>query len=156
MTRFRDTSLSALLPKLTKPARAKRGFHHDRLLSEWPTIVGPELARRCVPQKIAYDRHGQEPARLHLQCEPAWAIDIQYMEPIILEKIAVFFGYRAIGKLILHQAPLPEKPQAKPVSDISSAPLPAEFSASLEQVTDPDIKAALTRLAKTFHTPRDT
>lgn len=154
--RTRMTTLGALMPKLTHSARAKRGFHEERLLLEWPRIVGEELTRHCVPQKVAHDRHQQHAARLHLLCEPAWAIEIQYMEPMILEKIAVFFGYKAIEKLVIHQGPLPEKPTTRKPKILPDQPLEARTAALLDQVQDPEMKAALSRLAQAIHTQEGT
>lgn len=112
-----------LLERITRPANKKRGFTEQRLLTEWAQIVGPELAAYSIPQKIAYNRHANNAAALHILVTPAWAIEIQYMEPVILERIATFFGYNAVTRLIIHQGMTPPS-RLSPKIQPETAPLP--------------------------------
>jgi hypothetical protein len=64
---------------------------------------------------------------------------------VILERVNRFFGWQAIGKLALRQAPLrhPEKRKAPAPPDPA---LVAEIAGSLPDGTDEGLKGALARL----------
>lgn len=131
--------------KLTRKASSKRGFAEQRLLTDWPTIIGVEMAQYCMPEKMVYTQQQGRGALLHLRCDPAYAPEIPYLEPIILEKIAQFFGYHAVERLVIHQQVMPSEPVNTPLPKQPAAD-PANLP-QLENVEDEELKAALQRLA---------
>ncbi len=138
--------LKNIIQKSAPKAFGKRGFAERKLLLEWPKIVGSELAACCMPQKISRDRQGKRAATLHLDVLSGFTLDVQQMEPVILEKISTYIGYRAIERLVLHQTyflPQPEvyNPKAEPREDS----LAAAHNQTAE-VEDKDLRAALDRL----------
>lgn len=137
--------LSKALEKVTKPLFKKRGFVESRLITQWPQIVGTQLAIHCIPEKLVFDRWNQTGAKLHLVTESAWALELQHMEPVLLEKIAGFFGFKAVDRLVIRQGTLPRKTPPKPSAAvdetaIASTSLPAS-------VEDDALRLALQRLA---------
>ena len=48
----------------------------------------------------------QEPATLVLRVEGPMALEIQHSSDVILERVNRFFGWSAVGRLALRQAPL--------------------------------------------------
>lgn len=108
-SRAAGTPLSQAMEKITKPLFKKRGFVESRLITQWPQIVGAQLAACCIPEKLVFDRWNQTGAKLHLVTESTWALELQHMEPVILEKIAGFFGFRAVDRLVIRQGRLPQK-----------------------------------------------
>ena len=48
----------------------------------------------------------QEPATLVLRVEGPVALEIQHSSDIILQRVNRFFGWNAVGRLALRQAPL--------------------------------------------------
>ena len=87
----------------------------------------------------------QEPATLVLRVEGPMALEIQHSSDVILQRVNRFFGWSAVGKLALRQAPLsrrerrarPSPPDAKAVAEVES---------TLSSVEDADLRAALARL----------
>ena len=80
---------------------------------------------------------------------PGLALDIQHMEPVILSRINAHFGYRAISRIKLIQAPLPpriKKPSYKP-RDLTLAEKKS-LDQQLENVEDSKLKNALEKLGK--------
>jgi hypothetical protein len=73
------------------------------------------------------------------------ALEIQHSSDVILQRVNRFFGWSAVGKLALRQAPLSRR-------DRPSPPLPpdpkavAEISETLSAVEDEELRAALARL----------
>lgn len=130
-------------------ALKSQGFASAEILSRWPEIAGPEIAAHSEPLKINWTRPSgdepPEPATLVLRVEGPAAIEIQHLSAVILERINRFFGWQAIGRIALRQAPLRRRaPAERP-----SPPDPAEharIAESLPQIEDADLKAALARL----------
>src|ERR1700748_3092211 len=102
--------LSVLLNDVFSDAYAKQGFAARELVTRWAEIAGPEIARHCEPLKIQWPRpvqgQPQEPATLVLRVEGPMALEIQHASDVILQRVNRFFGWSAVGKLALRQAPL--------------------------------------------------
>src|SRR5436190_15649033 len=95
---------------------SKQGFASGELVTRWADIVGPEIAAHCEPIRMQWSRTANDeppdPATLVLRVEGPVAIEIQHMSGIILERVNRFFGWQAVGRLALRQAPLSPRPQA--------------------------------------------
>ncbi|MGC2812205.1 MAG: DciA family protein [Bradyrhizobium sp.] len=141
--------LSVLLSDVFSDAYAKQGFAARELVTRWAEIAGPEIARHSEPLKIQWPRpvadQPQQPATLVLRVEGPMALEIQHASYVILERVNRFFGWSAVGRLALRQAPLSRRDRAPP----SRGPDPrsvAEIASTLESVEDDELRAALARL----------
>jgi len=137
--------LGELVPRLVKPVLRARGFHQAAVLSDWPAIVGAELAACCSPEKLS--REGV----LHLRVVPGAATRLQHIEPQLLERIASYFGFRAVKRLALRQGPLPRsaaKPAVQLAGDAPADPLaPPDMAAPfLDRIEDESLRRALAAL----------
>lgn len=110
-------TLAECTTPLTDEALGGRGKMQARLLRDWPQIVGPDMAKRCAPDSLTFPRDGGGNGTLTLRASAAHALDIHYAEPVLLERLASYFGYRAITRLRIVQtrenAPLPSLPAAQ-------------------------------------------
>ena len=115
--------MGALLPKATDPIVRKRGFQNGEILSRWAEIVGPEIAEKSCPELLSYAQGSGLGATLRVRVESAWAVEVQHLEPVIVERINTFFGHAAVSRLALIQAPLPRRAAPKPLAtrDLSAA-----------------------------------
>ena len=52
----------------------------------------------------------QEPATLVLRVEGPMALEIQHTSDVIIERVNRFFGWNAVGRIALRQAPLSRRP----------------------------------------------
>lgn len=143
-------ALAVSLPRVTKKLFGKRGFAEGGLAADWPGIVGAELAARCRPGKLAFQRGTERrEGTLTLRVEAPFATEVQHLAPQIVERINGYFGYAAIVRLRLQQVPYSPRPTTK--REEESAPEPAitpELAARLEAVEDPELRAALGRLGR--------
>ena len=102
--------LSVLLSDVFSDAYAKQGFAARELVTRWAEIAGPEIAAHSEPLKMQWPRpvegQPQEPATLVLRVEGPMALEIQHSSDVILERVNRFFGWSAVGRLALRQAPL--------------------------------------------------
>ena len=141
--------LSVLLGDVFSDAYAKQGFAARELVTRWAEIAGREIAAHSEPLKMQWPRpvegQPQEPATLILRVEGPMALEIQHSSDVILERVNRFFGWSAVGRLALRQAPLSRR--GRPMQ--AAAPDPkavAEVAKTLSAVEDTELRAALARL----------
>ena len=85
------------------------------------------------------------PAALRVRVGGAAALEIQHMEPQIIERVNGYFGYRAIDRLQLVQGPLPAPPLRRMPPPLDAARARA-IETKVAGIGDPDLRAALARL----------
>jgi len=141
--------LGDLVGRCLSKTLARQGFASTELVTRWAEIVGPEIAAHAEPVKIQWARHADadapEPATLVLRVEGPVAIEIQHLSGVIVERVNRFFGWRAISRIALRQAPLMFRDEAKPAA-APSAERTAAVAATLTDVADVDLRQALARL----------
>src|SRR6478736_3952085 len=141
--------LSLLLNDVFAEAYAKQGFAARELVTRWAEIAGPEIAAHAEPLKMQWPRpvegQPQEPATLVLRVEGPMALEIQHSSDVILQRVNRFFGWSAVGRLALRQAPLSrrDRPKASRAPDPESV---AKIAKTLDTVEDEELRAALARL----------
>ena len=141
--------LSVLLGKVFGEAFEKQGFASRELVTRWAEIAGPDVAAHSEPLKIQWPRpvegQPQEPATLILRVEGPMALEIQHTSDVILERVNRFFGWNAVGRIALRQAPLTRKSAARTATGPDAASI-AEVAAGLTAVEDEGLRGALARL----------
>jgi hypothetical protein len=141
--------LSVLLSDVFSDAYARQGFAARELVTRWAEIAGPEIAAHSEPLKIQWPRpvegQPQEPATLVLRVAGPMALEIQHASDIILQRVNRFFGWSAVGRLALRQAPLSrrERPAAAATPDARAV---EEIAQTLSSVEDEALRTALARL----------
>ena len=111
--------LARLLPKLTRKALGKFGFSYIGLITDWATIVGPDIAKMSAPEKLTFPRNKRDSGVLRLKAEGGAALEIQHLEPQILDRINTYFGYRAVMRLNIINGPV-NKPKNEAVTSTES------------------------------------
>jgi len=144
-----------LLGRLLDPAARRRGLAEARLLTDWATVIGPHLAARCQPVKLARDAGGRGGVLMLHVSGPA-ALELQHSQPQVIERINGYFGYPAVGRLRLIQAPRrpPVKPPRRcPIRSLDATEC-AEIDRLVQPIADAELRAALTRLGRTLRSSR--
>ncbi len=141
--------LSHTVPQVAGKVLGKRGLAFGALITEWPSIVGQQLSSRTQPDKLIFPRGKREDATLHLRAAGAIALELQHLEPQILERINSFFGYRAVARLrlvhgVVTPTPGPRPPVVKPLS----ADQENRLSTTLATVEDAELRATLERFGR--------
>ena len=141
--------LSVLLSDVFSDAYAKQGFAARELVTRWAEIAGADIARHAEPLKMQWPRpvegQPQEPATLVLRVDGPAALEIQHKSDVLLERVNRFFGWHAVGRRALRQAPLsrrerPPRPRAPDPKEVE------EVAKTLSAVEDEALKDALARL----------
>ena len=152
--------LSKVMDSVTRPAFKKHGLAEARIITEWSTIVGPVLAEHSLPTKLSFQKGERGNGTLHLLVASGWALEVQHLEPIIIEKISTYFGYRAIGRVAMKKGPLPKRAKGKKEKPAATAPLPAAQQARLDTglapIENAELKAALEALGNAILQPPQT
>jgi hypothetical protein len=151
--RIHAKPLSALLGSAINDVFAKQGFASRELVTRWADIAGANVAAHSEPLKIQWPRpvEGQptEPATLVLRVEGPMALEIQHTSDVILERVNRFFGWQAVGRIALRQAPLSRRPVPKARKKLDPAEV-AKIADGLATVEDDGLRGALARLGATI------
>lgn len=141
-------ALSTLTSGLLADSFRKQGFASAELVTRWPEIAGADIAEHAQPLKIQWQRPAdgepQEPGTLVLRVEGPAAIEVQHLGKVILDRVNRFFGWQAVGRIALRQAPL-KRDKRKPVRVVDPAET-ARIAAALPAIEDEELKQALARL----------
>ena len=131
-----------------------QGFASSEIIARWAEIAGAEIAAHSEPMKITWPRvkpsadagdEPPQPATLVLRVEGPAALEIQHLSAVILERVNRFFGWQAIGRIALRQAPLRRREPAIPPPP-PDPETTARIAASLPAVEDEGLRQALARL----------
>jgi hypothetical protein len=141
--------LRDIVGKTFADAFRKQGFASAEIVTRWAAIVGAEIASCSEPMKIQWPRttddEEREPGTLVLRVEGPAAVEIQHQAGVICESINRFLGWRAVDRIALRQAPLSRPAQSRrPAAPDAEAT--ARLAATLADIADEDLRAALARL----------
>jgi len=148
-------AIGSYVARALDPAARARGFATTALLSDWPAIVGRELARFTMPDRVIWPRRRDadveppsggrraEGATLVLRIEGPRAIEVQHRSGQILERVNGYFGYRAVTELRFLQAPIARVRKPAPPK---RPPLPAYTLPQGAGIEDEGLARALSRL----------
>ena len=151
-------SLDDLVFLVNKPIIGKKGIHYQKLLKDWSSIVGNEIARYAIPTKISTSRRSSnataEGAKfdniLYLATNNAAAsTELVYHLGVLKEQINFYFGYEYIQQIKIVQAVFQvhiekELPIEKKLSVDQQSKLEELIS---QYKNDDEIKVVLTAMA---------
>ena len=145
--------LAASLGALSKRALGRRGFAEAGLITGWDAIVGPELAAASRPDRLTFPPGRRDGGTLRLTVAGPVATELQHLQPVVIERINGYFGYRAVERIVLVNGTV--RPATRRAGSESAGPARtadpaalARLETGLEEVEDPDIRAALQRLGR--------
>ena len=134
--------------RLTKEVFSRYGFAYAEVLSQWSAIVGEDLGRVSVPERIRWPRSPAEQGRkaggtLVLRVAEGRALEFQHLVPRIVERINGFYGYQAVAAVkILQGAVAPPHTVSQPAPEIPNQALTERMTS----IDDEPLRAALLRL----------
>lgn len=140
--------LADLVGGALQSAFARQGFAAVDVVSHWEDIVGPELAARTEPMRLVWPRR-EDPdssGTLTVRVEGAYALELQHLAPIVIERVNRYFGWACVGRISIRQGPvvkrarrpdLPLEPPSETVADVERG---------LGDFEDEGLKSSLARL----------
>ena len=99
--------LADLVQTAIDPVLRRQGFGQSGLVLFWDDIVGEKLAAMSQPVKVQWptrqsDRaaeNGPAPATLIVRVETGFALELQHLAPIVIERVNAHFGWRCVSRL---------------------------------------------------------
>lgn len=140
-------AVADLLPQVGGAAFKRYGFVQSGIVTRWAEIVGPKYAGVSTPESIRFPRGQKADGVLTVTVSGAHAAMMQHIVPEVIERVNRFFGYGAVGRLVLRQGRV--APRASRVAPPSLRPIepPAALGQGLRAIADPELRAVLSALA---------
>ena len=143
--------ISDIIHPITNKAFKKKGFLQGEIISKWSQIVGEDLAKKTQPKRIRFASHSSSAitTKLIIQVAIGYAPIIQHQQKEILDKVNTYFGYLAIGKLQLIQAPLMIENETIKVTKVNLTKKERQrLDNSIKNIQSYDLSEALKDLGK--------
>jgi hypothetical protein len=143
----RSHRLGEFVEAVIAPAARRRGLAATTLIRDWPLVVGERLAARCQPVRVSFAPGRQSGGTLVLHAAASAALDLQFSERQVVERVNAHYGYPAVARLRLVQVPplrLPPPRRRRPARPDEAEV--ARLSRATAEVADPELAAALLRL----------
>ncbi|MET0426991.1 MAG: DciA family protein [Microvirga sp.] len=155
-TRSRTRPLADFINVCLGPSLAAQGFAAADVITAWPEIVGARLAEFTQPLKIEWKKRRfpgdpdqrPEPATLVVRVEGAFALELQHLAPIVIERVNAHYGWRCIGRLAMRQAPVRRARREKPQAPTLSAADRERIARAAEPIEEDRLREALGRLGE--------
>lgn len=133
------------------PVLLRQGFGQSDIVLFWDEIVGERLAAMSEPVCLRWPRRGKSeqgfaPATLVVRVEGAFALELQHLASIIIERINAHLGFACVDRIALKQGPLARRRAARPLCPPPSEAALAAAAAELDDIEDEPLRRALTRL----------
>lgn len=151
-------SLAAAVERVIRPAVKRRGLAETTIITRWNEIVGDKLAAHSIPERLVPGRGRDGGGVLHMRVAGPWALEIQHLEPQLIDRINGFLGRGAVARLRLHQGPLPTRPARQAEADRKPRPRAGDedkpeadlagIEAGLAGIEDGELRRALAALGR--------
>jgi hypothetical protein len=152
----RPRPLADFLDTCLGPSLAAQGFAASDVIVAWPEIVGERLAAFTQPTRIEWKRRRAgadpeerpDPATLVVRVESAFALEMQHLAPVVIERVNAHYGWRCIGRIVLKQGPVRRfRAEPAPPPRISDEDR-RRIGAAVEPIADDGLRGALDRLGQ--------
>jgi hypothetical protein len=146
--------LADLVGAAMDPVLARQGFGQSNIILYWEDIVGERIAAASQPLKLQWPPRGKspnpsrriEPAGLVIRVESGFALELQHLAPVIIDRINAHLGWKCVGRLLLKQGPILRRETGKRRNLIIDPAAQAEAEKSVTNISDTPLREALTRL----------
>lgn len=95
--------LSDVLGKVTDSIYSKKGYVEGQILTNWMNIVGSEIASCSIPDGVVFSGNKKHAATLKIQVSSDKIFELDFMKDSLIERINNYFGYNAIGRIVIKQ-----------------------------------------------------
>lgn len=145
-------SISNFVPNIAKSVFGRKTMLFGKLISEWRSIVGEDIAKKATPIEIKYDKSSKKKnqAILHIAANSADSLELSYQKDLIKERLNIFFGYSAIRdiKIIHKKSEINKHKKAKKPVKTLSQDEELDIDNKLDKIEEKDLKIALKNLGK--------
>lgn len=145
---FKTKSIADIAHDINGRAFARFGFAKSDIILHWTEIVGSVLARSSLPERLVMPKSAQKsPGRagvLHIRVEGSFAPEMQHLEPLVIDRINSYYGFKAVERLIFHHGNVDrEAPAQKYQPPILGDSQKKELDMMLKDIKDDQLRASL-------------
>ncbi len=121
----------------------------NNLVKNWAEIVGAKYSKLCYAKTVSFDKT-QKSAKLTIAVHnSAVGFFLENSSEIILERIATFYGYKAITKIIIKQEP--KNIKSADTSEIKLSQAKENFlMEKISGIEDQELAATLQKLGRSI------
>lgn len=143
--------LAELIGQAIDPVLARQGFSQSDILLYWDEIVGPRLAAVSEPLCLRWPPQGRQrrdfaPATLVIRVEGGFALEMQHVAALLIERINGHLGFACVERLALKQGPLHRAPPAHRRRSPPDETALTAAAACVADIGEDALRAALIRL----------
>jgi len=138
------TPLTAALTSVLRDLAGTQPKAHAELWARWGAVVGPEMYRRSFPVGL------RGTTLIIGVSSSSWLQELSFLKTAMIDRIAEEIGPGVVSEITLVLDPAlaaedaARSPQAPPPPR-QAPPLAPELRADLDQIADPELRAALER-----------
>ena len=149
------TGVSETALPIMRQLLGQRGFMQMDLLTSWTSIIGEEMAKYSLPQKLMFPKDSHTDGCLTIMVPAgAFAMEISQNEQRIVDKINRFFGYPAVKKIRLLQNGTAQDfmQKKKPIDKVKKTVVSDEEESYITELTKeierPELREAVENLGR--------
>jgi len=139
-----DNKISSLLKPILNNSK-KEYILINNLVKNWSQIVGEKSAKFCMPKIINHDKKNNALKLTIAVFNPATGFFLEQNSEIIIERIAMLYGFKTINKIIIKQEPkeinLPENQKKLPIE------IDNKIEKKLKNIENKELSTTLKNLA---------
>lgn len=118
----------------------------NNLVKNWSELIGKKYSPFCYPKSVNFDKNGKNAKLTIAVYNSSIAMFLESNSEIILEKIASFYGFKSINKIVIKQEP---KEIKIGIDEIKLAKEQESFlQEKLMQIEDQELAKTLERLGR--------
>ena len=143
--------LAELIEGCIGPAFAAQGFASTDILAAWPDIVGERLAKFCRPSKLEWPKRRRkaedapDSGTLVVRVEGVFAIELQHLAPVVIQRINSHYGWACVGRIVLQQDRVGRTARRAPEAVVDPARR-GEIAQAVSAIEHDGLRDALDRL----------
>ncbi len=140
-----DNKISSVLKPLLNNSK-KEFIMINNLVKNWSQIVGKKSAKFCTPKIVNLDKKTNGLKLTIAVYNPATGFFLEQNSEIIIERIAILYGFKTINKIIIKQEP--KEINFTETEKTLTVELNNKIDKSLENIENKELSATLKKLAK--------
>ncbi len=147
---FKTRSIAEIAGRVSDRAFRRYGFLKSDVIMHWADIVGTVLARSSLPERLVLPRNTEtintqkKAGTLHIRIDGSFAPEMQHLEPLVIERINSYYGFKAVEKLVFHHGIVNyEKPRRTYSEPILSDSQKKDLDSCLKNIKDEKLKKSL-------------
>lgn len=141
--------LTKEIQSITRPILGRRGFTEVDILGSWENIIGVDLARGILPEKLTFEKEKRTNGTLFVKAAGgAFATLFEFQKQRVIERVNGFFGYPAVSQIKIRQGYLKLKPKTVQENRSLTSSEEAELKKRVSKIEDEDLRRQTYEIGK--------